>query len=66
MSNLKIKWECRMFYGDKLYTGYYWGDDLSLARARRKVAELQRLHPAMRFELKDIANPVAKTQRVIG
>jgi hypothetical protein len=46
-----IKWECKMFYKDKLYTGYYWGDELSLARARRRVAELQRFHPAMTFRL---------------
>jgi hypothetical protein len=61
-----IKWECKMFYGDKLYTGYYWTDDLSLARARKKVAELQKFHPAMRFELKDLAKPVAKIQHSIG
>jgi hypothetical protein len=48
-----IKWECQMFYKDKLYSGHYWGDELSLARARRKVAELQRYHPAMRFVLTD-------------
>ena len=42
-----------MFYGDKLYSGHYWGDELSLARARRKVAELQRMHPVMRFVLTD-------------
>lgn len=42
-----------MFYKDKLYTGYYWSDELSLARARRKVVELQRFHPSMRFELTD-------------
>jgi hypothetical protein len=48
-----IKWECQMFYGDKLYTGHYWTDELSLARARKKVAELQRYHPAMRFTLTD-------------
>lgn len=42
-----------MFYKDKLYTGYYWGDELSLARARKKVVEMQRMHPAMRFELTD-------------
>jgi hypothetical protein len=42
-----------MFYKDKLYTGYYWGDEYSLARARRKVVEMQRYHPAMRFELTD-------------
>ena len=47
------KWLCQMFYKDKLYTGYYWGDELSLARARRKVVEMQRMHPAMRFELTD-------------
>lgn len=48
-----IKWCCKMFYKDKLYTGHYWTDELSLARARRRVAELQRFHPAMRFELTD-------------
>jgi hypothetical protein len=48
-----VKWECQMFYKDKLYSGYYWGDELSLARARRKVAELQRFHPVMRFVLTD-------------
>jgi hypothetical protein len=42
-----------MFYGDKLYTGHYWTDELSLARARKKVAELQRFHPSMRFTLTD-------------
>jgi hypothetical protein len=42
-----------MFYKDKLYTGHYWGDELSLARARRKVKELQRMHPPMRFVLTD-------------
>ena len=48
-----VKWECQMFYGDKLYSGHYWTDELSLARARRKVAELQRMHPVMRFTLTD-------------
>jgi hypothetical protein len=48
-----VKWECQMFYGDKLYSGHYWTDELSLARARRKVMELQRYHPAMRFVLTD-------------
>ena len=48
-----IKWACLMYYGDKLYSGHYWGDELSLARARRKMAELKRFHPAMRFELTD-------------
>ena len=47
------KWLCQMFYKDKLYTGYYWGDEYSLARARRKVVEMQRLNPVMRFELTD-------------
>jgi hypothetical protein len=47
------KWICKMFYGDKLYTGHYWTDELSLARARKRVVELQRYHPAMRFELTD-------------
>ena len=42
-----------MFYGDKLYSGHYWTDELSLARARKKVAELQRFHPSMRFTLTD-------------
>ena len=42
-----------MFYKDKLYSGHYWTDELSLARARRKVAELQRMHPVMRFVLTD-------------
>jgi hypothetical protein len=42
-----------MFYGDKLYTGHYWGDDYSLARARREVVKMQRMHPVMRFELTD-------------
>jgi hypothetical protein len=45
------KWVCQMFYKDKLYTGYYWGEEYSLARARKKVVEMQRYHPAMRFEL---------------
>ena len=48
-----IKWECQMFYGKKLYSGHYWTDELSLARARKKVAELQRFHPGMRFTLTD-------------
>ena len=61
-----IKWECKMFYGDKLYSGHYWTDDLSLARARKKIAELQKFHPAMRFELKDLAKPVAKIQHSNG
>ena len=47
------KWACLMYYGDQLYSGHYWGDELSLARARRKMVELQRYHPAMRFELTD-------------
>jgi hypothetical protein len=47
------RWICKMFYGDKLYTGHYWTDELSLARARKRVAELQRFHPPMRFELTD-------------
>ena len=46
-----IKWCCKMFYKGKLYTGHYWTDELSLARARKRVAELQRFHPAMTFEL---------------
>jgi len=33
-----VKWECQMFYGDRLYSGHYWTDELSLARARKKVA----------------------------
>ena len=53
-----IKWECKMFYGEKLYTGHYWTDELSLARARRKVVELQRFHPVMRFQLTDYQNGV--------
>jgi hypothetical protein len=61
-----IKWECKMFYGDKLYSGHYWTDELSLARARKKIAELQKFHPAMRFELKDLAKPVAKIQHSNG
>ena len=48
-----IKWACKMYYGDKLYSGHYWTDELSLARARKKMAELQRFHPVMRFELTD-------------
>ena len=48
-----VKWECQMFYGDKLYSGHYSTDELSLARARKKVAELQRFHPSMRFTLTD-------------
>ena len=40
------KWVCQMFYKDKLYTGYYWGDELSLARARKKVVEMQRMNPS--------------------
>ncbi len=44
---------CQMFYGDKLYTGHYWGADYSLARARRAVAKMQRQHPAMTFRLTD-------------
>ena len=48
-----VKWECQMFYGDKLYSGHYWTDELSLARARKKVAELQQFHPSMRFVLTD-------------
>ena len=48
-----VKWECQMFYGDKLYSGHYWTDELSLASARKKVAELQRFHPSMRFTLTD-------------
>jgi hypothetical protein len=48
-----IKWACLMYYGEKLYTGHYWTDELSLARARRKMAELKRFNPAMRFELTD-------------
>ena len=48
-----VKWACKMFYGDRLYSGHYWGDEYSLARARKAVAELQRFHPVMRFELTD-------------
>jgi len=47
------RYVCQMYYKDKLYSGHYWTDELSLARARRKVAELQRFHPAMRFVLTD-------------
>jgi hypothetical protein len=57
MCNL-CKWECKMFYKDKLYTGYYWGNDYSLARARKKVTELQQVNPAMRFELADNQNGI--------
>jgi hypothetical protein len=39
-----VKWECQMFYKDRLYSGHY---------ARKKVVELQRYHPAMRFVLTD-------------
>ena len=56
-----IKWACLMYYGDKLYSGLYWGDELSLARARRKMAELKRFHPAMRFELTDYQTGAIKT-----
>jgi len=48
-----IKWCCKMYYMGKLYTGHYWTDELSLARARKKMAELQKFHPAMTFELTD-------------
>lgn len=48
-----IKWCCKMFYKGKLYTGHYWTDELSLARARKKMAELQKFHPVMTFELTD-------------
>jgi hypothetical protein len=50
-----MKWACLMYYQDKLYTGHYWGEEYSLARARKAMAELQRFHPVMRFELKDYA-----------
>ncbi len=44
---------CQMFYKDRLYSGHYWGDDYSLARARRAVAKMQRQHPVMTFRLTD-------------
>lgn len=50
-----MKWACLMYYKDQLYSGHYWGQELSLARARRKMAELKRFHPGMRFELTDYA-----------
>lgn len=50
-----MKWACLMYYGDKLYSGHYWGEEYSLARARRKMAELKRFHPAMTFRLTDYA-----------
>ena len=51
-----MKWACLMYYKDQLYSGHYWGEEYSLARARRKMAELKRFHPAMRFELTDYAS----------
>jgi hypothetical protein len=49
------RYVCQMFYKDKLYSGHYWKDEYSQARACRKMAELQRFHPAMRFVLTDYA-----------
>jgi hypothetical protein len=48
-----MRWACLMYYKDQLYSGHYWGEEYSLARARRAMAELQQFHPAMRFELTD-------------
>jgi len=48
-----IRWCCKMYYMGKLYTGYYWTDEYSLARARREVVKMQRLNPPMTFELTD-------------
>jgi len=48
-----IKWCCKMFYKGKLYSGHYWTDEYSLARARREVVKLQRMHGPMTFELTD-------------
>jgi hypothetical protein len=42
-----------MFYKEKLYSGHYWGAEYSLARARREVVKMQRMHPAMTFRLTD-------------
>ena len=50
-----MRWACLMYYGDKLYTGHYWGEEYSLARARKKMVELKRFHPAMTFRLTDYA-----------
>ena len=47
------RWICKMFYKGKLYTGYYWGEEYSLARARKEVVKLQRMHGPMTFELTD-------------
>ena len=44
---------CKMFYKEKLYSGHYWGAEYSLARARREVVKMQRMHPAMTFRLTD-------------
>jgi len=48
-----MRWACLMYYKDRLYSGHYWGEEYSLARARRAMVELQRLHPAMTFRLTD-------------
>jgi hypothetical protein len=45
-----IKWVCKMYYGDKLYSGHYWGD-IPKKVAQANTAELQQKHPAFRFEL---------------
>jgi hypothetical protein len=44
---------CQMYYKDRLYSGHYWGDEYSLARARREVVKMQRIHPVMTFRLTD-------------
>ena len=48
-----IKWECQMFYKDRLYSGHYWGEEYSKARACKAMVELQRYRPGMRFVLTD-------------
>ena len=44
---------CQMFYKDKLYSGHYWGEEYSQARACREMVELCRYKPGMRFVLTD-------------
>jgi hypothetical protein len=44
---------CQMYYKDKLYSGHYWGEEYSKARACKAMVELQRYRPGMRFVLTD-------------
>ena len=48
------RWVCKMYYQGRLYSGYYWGHEYSLARARKEMQKMQGMHAPMTFELTDL------------